>query len=698
MATIKSQMVLNDGMSTVLRKITHLLDATIKSFEDMQKASGQAVDTRQFQALHVEAAEINNQLDKMETYYIKAAKAQERLNTGMQTGTQGAVNLVSQIGKLAAAAGAGIGIKKLIGLSDQMTSTTARLSFLVDDGGSVDELEAKIMASAQRSRAAYLDTASAIASMGANAGAAFSSNDELIAFMEQVNKQFVIGGASAQGQAAAMLQLTQAMAAGALRGEELNSILENAPGIARAIEQYMGIAEGSIKQYAQEGQVTAEVVKNALFSVADETNAKFESMPMTWAQIWTNMQNRALQTLDPILAKLNALANSEQFNKVIDGALNALGLIAAVATTLLNVVVTVGGAVVDNWSIIAPLVIAAAGALGLYYGVVLALNVAQAIQNGLKAHAVFQENAHAAALAMATGATFAETAAQYGLNAALYACPITWIVLAVLAFIAAIYAAVAAVNKFQGTSVSATGIIAGVFAVLGAHVLNNTVIPLYNGFAMFANFLGNVFNDPVAAVKVLIYDMALTVIGYISNMAHAIENVINKIPGVTVDITSGLDSFYAGLEQAQQAVKDESGWVEYVKKMDYIDYGDAANAGYEFGKGVADKVSGIFNPETSSTDLGSGFDLSSIADNTGLTADNTGKTADALAVTEEQLEYLRDIAERDAINRFTTAEVKIDMTGMTNRIDGSADLDGVISQLTEGFTEALVTAAEGVHA
>lgn len=698
MATIKSQMVLNDGMSTVLRKITHLLDATIKSFEDMQRASGQAVDTRQFQALHVEAAEINNQLDKMETYYIKAAKAQERLNTGMQTGTQGAVNLVSQIGKLAAAAGAGVGIKKLIGLSDQMTSTTARLSFLVDDGGSVDELEAKIMASAQRSRAAYLDTASAIASMGANAGAAFSSNDELIAFMEQVNRQFTIGGASAQGQAAAMLQLTQAMAAGALRGEELNSILENAPGIARAIEQYMGIAEGSIKQYAQEGQVTAEVVKNALFSVADETNAKFESMPMTWAQIWTNMQNRALQTLDPILAKLNALANSEQFNKVIDGALNALGLIAAVATTLLNVVVTVGGAVVDNWSIIAPLVIAAAGALGLYYGVVLALNVAQAIQNGLKAHAVFQENAHAAALALATGATFAETAAQYGLNAALYACPITWIVLAVLAFVAAIYAAVAAVNKFQDTSISATGIIAGVFAVLGAHVLNNTVIPLYNGFAMFANFLGNVFNDPVAAVKVLIYDMALTVIGYISNMAHAIENVINKIPGVTVDITSGLDSFYAGLEQAQQAVKDESGWVEYVKKMDYIDYGDAANAGYSFGKGVADKVSGIFNPETSSIDLGSGFDMSSIADNTGLTADNTGKTADALAVTEEQLEYLRDIAERDAINRFTTAEVKIDMTGMTNRIDGSADLDGVISQLTEGFTEALVTAAEGVHA
>ena len=698
MATIRSQMVLNDGMSAVLKRITSALDTTLNAFEQVQRASGRAVDAAQIAQARSQLVGANAEIQEMADGYRRAAEQEENLNRGLRTGGSLADGMLGKVKTLVATLAAGAGLNKLIGLSDQMTSTTARLSFLVDDGGSVDELEAKIMASAQRSRAAYLDTASAVASMGSNAGAAFGSNDELIAFMEQVNKQFVIGGASAQGQAAAMLQLTQAMAAGALRGEELNSILENAPGIARAIEQYMGIAEGSIKQYAQEGQVTAEVVKNALFSVADETNAKFESMPMTWAQVWTSMQNRALQTLDPILAKLNALANSEQFNKVIDGALNALGLIAAVATTLLNVVVTVGGAVVDNWSIIAPLVIAAAGALGLYYGVVLALNVAQAIQNGLKAHAVFQENAHAAALAMATGATFAETAAQYGLNAALYACPITWIVLAVLAFVAAIYAAVAAVNKFQGTSVSATGIIAGVFAVLGAHVLNNTVIPLYNGFAMFANFLGNVFNDPVAAVKVLIYDMALTVIGYISNMAHAIENVINKIPGVTVDITSGLDSFYAGLEQAQQAVKDESGWVEYVKKMDYIDYGDAANAGYEFGKGVADKVGNIFNPGTGGTDLGSGFDLSSIADNTGLTADNTGKTADALAVTEEQLEYLRDIAERDAINRFTTAEVKIDMTGMTNRIDGSADLDGVISQLTEGFTEALVTAAEGVHA
>lgn len=323
MATIRSQMVLNDGMSAVLKRITSALDTTLNAFEQVQRASGRAVDAAQIAQARSQLVGANAEIQEMADGYRRAAEQEENLNRGLRTGGSLADGMLGKVKTLVATLAAGAGLNKLIGLSDQMTSTTARLSFLVDDGGSVDELEAKIMASAQRSRAAYLDTASAIASMGANAGAAFSSNDELIAFMEQVNRQFTIGGASAQGQAAAMLQLTQAMAAGALRGEELNSILENAPGIARAIEQYMGIAEGSIKQYAQEGQVTAEVVKNALFSVADETNAKFESMPMTWAQIWTNMQNRALQTLDPVLNKLNKLANSEQFSTVVDPTENA---------------------------------------------------------------------------------------------------------------------------------------------------------------------------------------------------------------------------------------------------------------------------------------------------------------------------------------------------------------------------------------
>lgn len=720
MATIRSQMVLNDQVTGVLKNITRALDITLHSFEQMQDASANAVDVRLLNQARAGLGEVNLAVREMEENYRRAAQqeqqvtrnirqstqAEQQLNASIRGGNDALDDMVGKAKNLAATIGASVGLKKLIELSDQMTSTTARLNFIVDDGGSVEALEAKIMASAQRSRAAYLDTASAIASMGANAGAAFTSNDELIAFMEQVNKQFVIGGASAQGQAAAMLQLTQAMAAGALRGEELNAILENAPGIARAIEQYMGIAEGSIKQYAQEGQVTAEVVKNALFSVADETNAKFESMPMTWAQIWTNMQNRALQTLDPVLNKLNKLANSEQFSTVVDGALNALATITALASGILDVFVNIGSAVVDNWSVIEPIAWGLVAALVAYNAVAL---ITQAINGAVALSAVVKS----AAERMSTGVTFAATAAQYGLNAALLACPITWIVVGVIALVAGIIALCNWIAKTTGVAVTGFGVITGginvaIQAVWNAMlVVANVAIGIWNALGACCSNIGTAFHNVISNVQGWFYGLLSTALTVVEGICAA----LNKLPFVEFDysgISAKADEYAAKSAEAYGSVEEYQNIGDaFTKGYNTFDTftdgwaSDAFKAGASWGDGVADKVSSFFDfggGGTGGTDLGSGFDLSSIADNTGLTADNTGKTADALAVTEEQLEYLRDIAERDAINRFTTAEVKIDMTGMTNRIDGSADLDGVISQLTEGFTEALVTAAEGVHA
>lgn len=741
MATIRSQMVLNDQVTGVLKNITRALDITLHSFEQMQDASANAVDVRLLNQARAGLGEVNLAVREMEENYRRAAQqeqqvtrnirqstqAEQQLNASIRGGNDALDDMVGKAKNLAATIGASVGLKKLIELSDQMTSTTARLNFIVDDGGSVKALEAKIMASAQRSRAAYLDTASAIASMGANAGAAFTSNDELIAFMEQVNRQFTIGGASAQGQAAAMLQLTQAMAAGALRGEELNSILENAPGIARAIEQYMGIAEGSIKQYAQEGQVTAEVVKNALFSVADETNAKFESMPMTWAQIWTNMQNRALQTLDPVLNKLNKLANSEQFSTVVDGALNALATITALASGILDVFVNIGSAVVDNWSVIEPIAWGLVAALVAYNAVALitqAINGAVALSAGVKAAAERMSTgatfAATAAEMMSTGATCAATAAQYGLNAALLACPITWIVVGVIALVAGIIALCNWIAKTTGVAATGFGVITGginvaIQAVWNAMlVVANVAIGIWNALGACCSNIGTAFHNVISNVQGWFYGLLSTALTVVEGICAA----LNKLPFVEFDysgISAKADEYAAKSAEAYGSVEEYQNIGDaFTKGYNTFDTftdgwaSDAFKAGASWGDGVADKVSSFFDfggGGTGSTDLGSGFDLSSIADNTGLTADNTGltadntgKTADALAVTEEQLEYLRDIAERDAINRFTTAEVKIDMTGMTNRIDGSADLDGVISQLTEGFTEALVTAAEGVHA
>ena len=593
MASIRSQMVLNDGISGVLRKINTALNTTLNAFEQVQRASGNAVDTAQIQAARAALVEANREVDNMAEGYRRAAQQEEVLNRRLRNGASAADGMLGRVKSLVAT-----------------------------------------------------------------------------------------------------------LAAGALRGEELNSILENAPGIARAIESYMGVAEGSIKQYAEQGLITSEVVKNALFSVADETNAKFESMPMTWAQIWTTMQNKALSIFDPILARINQVANSERFSTVTDGIISGLAGIAAVAGVVLDLLISGGALVVDNWSWISPIVWGLVAAF-------LAYNTVALITNGINGAMALAEGVKAAALAMSTGATFAATAAQYGLNAALLACPITWIVVLVIALVAAFYAAVAAINHFAGTSLSATGLIMGAFAVAGAFLINlvlgvvNFVIglgvELYNLIATFANFFANVFNDPVGAIINLFAGMFDFILGIVESAASLIDTVLGT------DMSSAVAGFRNTVAtKVEEIVGDQVEVMEKLDASDYqiqrIEYGDAWAAGNDLGKGIEDAVGGLFDFDLGTgEDYGAGFTMDDIANNAALTAENTGATADALTASNEELAYLRDIAEREAINRFTTAEVRIDMTGMTNRIEGNADLDGVISELTNGFTEALVTAAEGVH-
>ena len=568
------------------------------------------------------------------------------------------------------------------------------------------------MASAQRSRSAYFDTASAIASLGANAGAAFANTDEIIAFMEQINKQFVIGGASAQGQAAAMLQLTQAMAAGALRGEELNSILENAPGIARAIESYMGIAEGSIKSYAEQGLITAEVVKNAMFAAADETNAKFESMPKTWAQIWTSMQNKALSIFNPILTKINQIANSEQFTKVTDGIINGLAGIASVATVVLDLLINVASVVVDNWSWLSPIILGVAAALGVYYGRLLLVRGAELASAAVSGAVAVAKGIMAAATMLVTGATWAQVTAQYGLNAAMYACPLVWIIILIIALVALFYAAVAAVNHFAGTSVSATGLICGAFMVALAFIGNifvalwnlvvDVFVMIYNLVATVANFIGNVFNDPVAAVARLFFDLADTVLSVLQALASAIDtifgsNLSGSVQGWRDSLGGWVDSTFGKGEEVMEKLNADD------LKLGRFEYGAAFDMGYEFGQGVEDTVGGLFDfsaMDSLGADAldayGLGNTLDGIYGNTGDTAGNTAAMSDALDIAEEDLAYMRDIAEREAINRFTTAEIRVEQQN-TNYISQDTDLDGIMDAWANDFATKLDVSEEGVH-
>ena len=694
-----------DAVNAELEQLRNQLHQAVQG----QEALNQAVENMDIEAANKAYLQMSQTIGNTERYIRDNVDEQGRFNQKIAEGTTGVNNLADTIKRAVGAYATISTVGNVLNLSDQLTSTTARLDMMNDGQQKTEELTQMIYQAAQNARGSFFDMADVVARFGNNAKDAFSSSAEVVAFAELVQKQMTIAGAGTQEASNAMVQLSQALGSGVLRGDELNAIFEQAPNLIQNIADYLNVDIGKIREMAQEGQLSANVVKNAIFESAGEIEAQFNSMPKTFGQVWQSFQNTALMSFQPVLGKLNEIANNSSLQSFVESVTSAIATVSNLVLGILETMISAGSFVADNWSILAPIITGVAAALIAYNGALIAYNTIQAISNGLETFAAFQGSVHAAALAMEAGATFGATAAQYGFNAALLACPITWIIIAVIALVAVIYAVVAAVNKFAGTSISATGIIMGAFFALGAFLLNTFVVPAQNYFATLANFFGNVFNNPIAAVKVAFYDMCLTIIGYIRNLASAIENLLNKIPGVTVNITSGLDGFYSGIERAQRTVKDASGWREYVGKMDYFDLSSAAKNGYTVGQWIDNKVTSLFDFSSSgmgmdgiSSLLGTGASsvnnpLSDIGDKVGDVAGNTGSIAASMNVTEEDLKYLRDVAEQETINRFTTAEVKIDMTGMTNRIDSDMDLDGVLNALTEGFAEALTVAAEGVH-
>lgn len=523
----------------------------------------------------------------VETATAATAQTMQDMASRMsQTTTQGNA-LLTTVRNLAGAFLGMQSVRWLVGTSDQLTQINARLQLMTGSADAAAEANDQIYAAAMRSRGAYDDMANFVSQLGMTAGSAFDDVGELVSFAEQIQKQMTISGAGGQSAAAALVQLTQGLSSGTLRGEELNSVLEQTPMIAKTIADYMGVTTGEMRELAGEGAVTADVVKNAILGAAEETNAAFEQMPMTWGQVWTQMQNMAIQALQPVLGGINWLAN--------------------------------------NIETIGPVVIGLGAAFGVF---LLAANWVN----------------------MTTAATNALAGAQKMLGLAMKQ---AWFVplMVITLVIAAVYAATAAVNHFAGTSVSATGIIAGSLLTLVAFATNSVIIPLLNGFSMLGNFIANFLNDPVAAVKILILDMVTNALGYISTLAHGIEDLINAIPGVEVSITGGLDSLYNRVKSASAQAKDESGWIEYFKPQEYIDLSGAFQTGYDAGA--------TFNPFGSGSTTG---DLSQyisgispydeIAGTLGDISGSVKNIDKTVSMSDEDIKALVDVAERRYVNQI----------------------------------------------
>lgn len=695
-----------DNANAELEQLRMQLNQAIQE----QNSLNQAMQNMDVSAANDAYLRLSQTVGNTERYIRDNVDEQGRFNQEISAGTQQANELTNTIKRAVAAYVSIQTVGKALNISDELVQTTSRLNMMNDGVQTTAELVNMVYAAAQDARGSFSQMADVVARFGNNAKDAFSSSEEVVAFADLIQKQMTIAGASTQEAANAELQLSQALGSGVLRGDELNSIFEQAPNLIQNIADYLDVPIGKIREMAADGELSADVVKAAIFSAADDINSKFNEMPMTWGQMWQSMQNTALIAFQPVLQRLNDLANSEAFQTFIQGAIEAMATLANILLNVFEVAASVGAFIGDNWSIIAPIIYGVIAALGAYLAIMGIVNAITAISAAIDA-------TKATADALAAGQTFLWTVQQYGLNAALAACPITWIIVLIIALIAIIFAVCNAIAKMTGIANSGFGVITGgvnvviqFFKNLGLTVAN-IALGIGNAIAALASNMMTAFHNAICNVQSWFYNLLSTALSVIEGICAA----LNKLPFVEFDysgISSAADDYAAkaseaaGNKEDYQSISDA--FNEGFTTFDAFQDGwasDAFNAGAAWGDGIADKVSNfslsdVFG-QTDIPNVGdytSGFNdaiaNSGVGDSIGNIDDNTGKIKDSLDVTEEDLKYLRDIAEQESINRFTTAEVTINQTN-NNNVSSDTDLDGFITALDDAMGEAIDEVTNG---
>ena len=601
----------------------------------------------------------NVQLNNIESNLIQNTNHQRQFNNALSSGESAANGILNSLKGIAATYLSIQGIKGMFSESDEYTQTQARLNLMVDNEQQLVELQNQILASAQRSRSAYEDTADAVAKFSLNAGHAFDNTAQVIQFAENMNKMFKVSGASAQDQAGSMLQLTQALASGTLRGEELNSVLENAPLVARGIEKYMGWAEGSIKNYASDGVLTSEIVRNAVLSMTDDINEKFETMPMTWNDAWTEMKNIGTYVFQDLYQEMNNFLNSDTGSGFMAGVSNGLIFLSNVAMGAFQVFEWGADLVMTNWDIAGSALIGIAGAIGV------AMTVA------------------------AAKAIVAWTLANWP-----------------LALIAvAIGGVIYALTQFGFTSSQIFGGFCGGINVAKEAVVNFGELMKLTWDALGAgadataqNFV-TAFKNGFLNVKAWFWDMESSIIEGIANICEK----LNKIPGVDID-TSGL---YTSAQTASNLANNARG-----QKGEYIDVGaamdeaaskyspfesgwitNAFDEGYSWGSNFVDSIGEKYD---SFNNLMNTYSADKLASAAGLNNINLGNIESSLdgidkntkgltkntSLSATDIQYMLDIASRKSIDRYTTSKINVNITN-NNSMNSDLDLDGITNKMSK---------------
>ena len=698
MATIQSSIQLMDGMSKPLASIVSAINLTISAL-DRVNGTNVNINTSELTGARAEIIRAGADLKRIENDIAenirKNEEAQNGFNRSLRNGASNADNLYSKIKRFVGVYAGIQGLRNSLNLSDTLAQNSARLNLVLENYNSSDkqvtgnnisqtpvnlnlpQLQDMIFQSAQRSRGDYLATSDSIGKMGLMAGDAFNSGQEIISFMELINKQFKIAGTNAAGIDAAMLQLTQAMGSGVLRGEEYNSILEQAPVIIQNIAKYLNVPKGQLKNMAAEGKITADVVKNAMFYAATDINEKFEAIPKTFRDSAVNMKNNFVKEFLPISQRLNTFANSEGFMIFTNGVIKGIGSVVRVTVSALDIMGKIGKFTHDNWNVIAPVIGGVTTAVIAYKSALILSNIELIKNNILQGKNTLGAVLMGAKNFYLAGSTFMATVATQGLNAALMASPLGIVAGGLALVVGGLYAGVAAFNALTGKAVSATGIITGSVAALVGSVLNYGVF-LWNNLVSIAEAFVNIWKHPIYSVKKLFWDLVISILDIFDNFS----GIVDTIAGT--DYSKKIKDYRTSI-QADLDIAKPKDYIDSNLKINPFNTGNMMKTTYEK---TAD-VGNIFKNETA-------VDMTESNDYLKGILNNTASMSEGLDLTTEEIKYMRDAAEMEVINKFTTAEIKMEVQN-SNMISNNVDIHDVIDEFTEYLREKMQMTAEGVH-
>lgn len=719
MATIKTAIMVQDSMSPALRSMSNACRILLNNFEDMRKATSNTVDT---QSLKLARAELNNTdmiLNQIETTARNVNNETKKFPSNLNNATVASNNLLSKVKQIVVAVGGFTLAKKLVELSDESISITARINMMNDGLQTTAELQNQIFSAANRSRGSYLALSNTVASLGNQAKNAFSSSTEIVGFGELLNKMFTISGLDSTGIESTMYNLTQSLSSGKLLGNDYRILKQNAPQMIQYIQDFYKVSRSKLDDMVSKGQITAEGIKQAMFAAANDINTKFDTMPMTWSQIWTKIQNITIKALDPVLAKINELANNERVQAMVNMFVDGISIAAQAILILIEGMAWL----IDVTEPLVPLIL---GVVAAY----VAFNIISGIVSGVLGLLAIAHSIAGAAEMIHAGQTMAATAAQHGLNAALLACPVTWIIIAIMAIIV-----ILTYLWFTNDEVAYALLFAWDMLIIGVMTLKLGCEAAFYGIILAGQFLllGMVgvcyamlfawfsFLTGLEAIGVAILYIFQWLYNGVVDIVNGIISVLNKIPGVSIDYAeyaNFADNAFEGMmdnvvrrnETLQSMVDDmnaindsinsnkakfaanlSSSATTITNKVIELDSTrqNRVNHRNDWINSASNALKDVMNSDSYNFDALNNKTLGDIANNTGQTASNT-------EISAEDLKYLIDLAERETINRFTTASVNINMTN-NNNLNSETDIDGMVEQLATKLEEELQVVADGVH-